>query len=350
MTAGSPRLAHSAPTTYPIVGRRDARPFSACSTDGGVGCESILVHRFAIACDGQTVPWATVAASASALGVELPVNLPAGYAPIAGLRGRIVLPGFGQTTRLPAVSRQFLSPDDVIVDRDPQSSEATSSWVTVVSPSESFVSWGGIATGSAAIAVLALGLFATSRAFTRRRRAGGADNAALEGDLGHLINSVALAKARIAQTEMIVSSLASGLALRSVLQSELDGLRKRADDVAQRGKTLAPERAGAMLRGLTRDLDRIARIAKGAGEQPEGDEQFLAASPSTTFEAYRVLGLNAEAPQAAVKKVVDALRMSWHPDHAQNEPDRLYREQRIKQINAAWDILKGNGAGQVAAA
>ena len=48
----------------------------------------------------------------------------------------------------------------------------------------------------------------------------------------------------------------------------------------------------------------------------------------------------AEAPPAAVKKVVDALRMSWHPDHARNEADRRHREERIKQINAAWDILK----------
>jgi preprotein translocase subunit Sec63 len=62
--------------------------------------------------------------------------------------------------------------------------------------------------------------------------------------------------------------------------------------------------------------------------------------PSNIFEAYRVLGLNADAPDAAVKKIVDALRMSWHPDHARNEQDRHYREQRIKQVNAAWDLLK----------
>jgi DnaJ-class molecular chaperone len=66
--------------------------------------------------------------------------------------------------------------------------------------------------------------------------------------------------------------------------------------------------------------------------------------PATVFEAYRVLGLNASAPDAAVKKIVDALRMSWHPDHARDEADRRNREQRIKQINAAWDLLKGRPA------
>ena len=67
-------------------------------------------------------------------------------------------------------------------------------------------------------------------------------------------------------------------------------------------------------------------------------------APSTIFEAYRVLGLNPNAPDAAVKKIVDALRMSWHPDHARDEADRRYREQRIKQINAAWDLLKDRPA------
>ena len=57
-----------------------------------------------------------------------------------------------------------------------------------------------------------------------------------------------------------------------------------------------------------------------------------------------ILGLNPDAPDAAVKKIVDALRMSWHPDHARDEADRLYREHRIKQINAAWDLLKAERA------
>ena len=37
---------------------------------------------------------------------------------------------------------------------------------------------------------------------------------------------------------------------------------------------------------------------------------------------------------------MDGLRLSWHPDLAQSETDRQVREFRVKQINAAWDLLK----------
>ena len=62
--------------------------------------------------------------------------------------------------------------------------------------------------------------------------------------------------------------------------------------------------------------------------------------PQSVTEAYRVLGINADAEPAVTKKLVDALRMSWHPDYARDEADRQKREDRIKQINAAWDLIK----------
>lgn len=396
MRAGEPRLIHSTPTSFPIVGARETHAFSSCRPGQTSGCETIRAHRFSTVCDGQPVSWAAVAASASALGIRSPVNLPAGYAPIAGLRGRFVLPGFGRTTRMPSVARQFLSPDSVIAEIGDRQHEDALRWVTVVRRSEEVASANAALKVSTVLVPLLLVLFAGGFALARRNRvqpfdargileekadrrsiavlwsmrrlverfkdfsvlllrrvAGSGARQSHDGDaFDHLINSLALAKARIAQTEVLVSSLSAGHALRSVLQSELDGLRKRTDDVARRGRILAPERAGAMVRGLTRDLARIARIAQGASEQiGSGEENHATASaaPATVFEAYRVLGLNAEAPQTAVKKVVDALRMSWHPDHAQSEPDRLFREQRIKQVNAAWDLLKGD-AGRSAAA
>jgi DnaJ-class molecular chaperone len=63
--------------------------------------------------------------------------------------------------------------------------------------------------------------------------------------------------------------------------------------------------------------------------------------PRTTSEAYEVLGVNAEVSAGVLKKIVDALRMSWHPDHARDESDRVLRESRIRQINIAWDIING---------
>jgi DnaJ-class molecular chaperone len=89
-----------------------------------------------------------------------------------------------------------------------------------------------------------------------------------------------------------------------------------------------------------RDLDRMTRIVNGTVRQEDQQGSASLDPPATVFEAYRVLGLNSDAPPTAVKKVVDALRMSWHPDHARNDADRRQREERIKQVNAAWYLLK----------
>jgi hypothetical protein len=67
----------------------------------------------------------------------------------------------------------------------------------------------------------------------------------------------------------------------------------------------------------------------------------LAEPPSTVAEACAFLGINPRAGPAAAKKVVDALRQSWHPDLARDQADREAREARMKQINAAWDLIQG---------
>ena len=67
------------------------------------------------------------------------------------------------------------------------------------------------------------------------------------------------------------------------------------------------------------------------------------AVPQTREEALQVLGMGV-APQfneTAIKKIVDGLRLSWHPDYASSPQDRELRELRMKQINAAWDIIVG---------
>lgn len=63
--------------------------------------------------------------------------------------------------------------------------------------------------------------------------------------------------------------------------------------------------------------------------------------PRTRSDALRVLGMGvtADANLAAIKKIVDGLRQTWHPDLAHDNSDRQVREQRMKQINVAWDIL-----------
>jgi hypothetical protein len=65
------------------------------------------------------------------------------------------------------------------------------------------------------------------------------------------------------------------------------------------------------------------------------------AMPRSREEALRVLGVTADASEMAIKKVVDGLRLSWHPDYSVDPDDLQIRELRTKQINAAWDILRG---------
>jgi len=65
--------------------------------------------------------------------------------------------------------------------------------------------------------------------------------------------------------------------------------------------------------------------------------------PQTRVEALQMLGVGVspDATETAMKKIVDGLRLSWHPDLAKDEADRQLREFRLKQINAAWDLIQG---------
>ncbi|MFZ4808549.1 MAG: hypothetical protein ACOYLQ_14935 [Hyphomicrobiaceae bacterium] len=85
----------------------------------------------------------------------------------------------------------------------------------------------------------------------------------------------------------------------------------------------------------------------GPPPQNQGAGGGVATIPQTPQDALRVLGLGLgpDADLIAIKKMVDALRFSWHPDRANDADDRQLREWRIRQINAAWEILAAE-AGQ----
>lgn len=379
MQGKSPVLSAAAPTSYPILGAREDLPFSACSSARTKACETMMVHKFLIACGGEKVAWARVAASGAAAGVHLPAHLPAGFAPISRFQGRFVLPGFGKTTRLPTVETHALSADSVVETGALGLHEDEPRWVTVVDPVMGGSSPGGAFKVAGVISTLLISLMAACLFVARRRMPsnyefvrssfyGGsdADGSQAEGKrFAHdfiamfrrqfegwtertaegtgdaaVERAMEAVHARIVETELLIASLPPDLLLRDVLQTELDGLRGRAADVSRRAEQLGSKRSGTMVRAMLRDLDRITRIVHGTVRKEEAAVPPSSDVPSTIYEAYRVLGLNAEAPPAAVKKVVDALRMSWHPDHARSEADRRHREDRIKQINAAWDLLK----------
>jgi hypothetical protein len=61
--------------------------------------------------------------------------------------------------------------------------------------------------------------------------------------------------------------------------------------------------------------------------------------PETYAEALEVLGAGPGASLAAIKKIVDGMRQSWHPDLARSETDRRVRQRRLQQVNVAWDLV-----------
>ncbi len=61
--------------------------------------------------------------------------------------------------------------------------------------------------------------------------------------------------------------------------------------------------------------------------------------PTSVADALAILGTNADAPTEVIKKIVDGLRQSWHSDLARSEEDRLFRERRMQQVNAAWELV-----------
>lgn len=157
-----------------------------------------------------------------------------------------------------------------------------------------------------------------------------------------------------------VACLNAASALRETLNGEIAAIGQRismslalseGDDVDE---AVLRRRQSALLRTAARELERIQKIARSAavgqgagngsegqphsGGLPRGSDGTLS-MPQSVSEAYLVLGVTASVSEIALKKVVDALRMSWHPDHACDDIDRAERDERIKQINLAWDLI-----------
>ncbi len=66
--------------------------------------------------------------------------------------------------------------------------------------------------------------------------------------------------------------------------------------------------------------------------------------PTSREDALKVLGASPDASLDSIRKIVDGLRQSWHPDLAKDEADRGMRETRMKLINVAWDVVQKNAA------
>ena len=149
-------------------------------------------------------------------------------------------------------------------------------------------------------------------------------------------------KAMLARTEAAVAMLASAAVVREVMQSELAAIRVRIDEAeraSKRGSTPVMKLA-AQFRQIARDIDRVQNITQSASHSFNMHAQSMAI-PTTVADAYTLIGVDPSDGEVMAKRVIDSLRMSSHPDHAQTEADRLDREARIKQINVASDLITG---------
>lgn len=314
-----------------------------------------------------------------------PIVLPAGYAPIDELGARLVLAS-GTPTALampPAMAApaaiggprplservivsEALPPLETaaLIDR----TDASASWQTTVLTAEAAP--GGMGAVAALLALSLMigsgGWIAWSRGLLpaglpgmprmplaalgpwRERFAGAvmrarARKAASGAGDASVDNAAEAVEALLGQCAAAVERLTVAGALQDVLRQEIAGLRQRlgairatVSDGEEGGK-----RAGALFRAMIREIERIRRIADGAARSLGTAPRENGALPRTESDAYEVLGVNPNVPEGVLKKVVDALRMCWHPDLAGDEPDRLAREERIKQINVAWELIKG---------
>ena len=376
MEANGPRLTPSAPRAYPVAGRRDEQPFTHCPAGARGDCVTIMVHRFQTACGEQKVAWFEVASAARAAGVALPEGLPQGFAPVGALQGRFVFPAQARFSKHESgVSSETLSADGIREAAEAGGAGAADDgpWQTVIRAEMRTEPAGGalrIAGFVAALmaALLALSMVVAGRhplpqdvygATVRRLRRVSGGMAALWaktvtaaarsfGASPHsdetLFNALAIAKARLAETELLVATLPRELLVREVLQAEIETVRGRLA-----GLEAAPNRerdkVGGRVRALLRELERIQRIAHGAAgdgaaQSHASEARASLRMPGSAQEAYQLLGINPDAAPQVAKKLVDALRMSWHPDFARDDDDRRVREARMKQINAAWDIIK----------
>jgi hypothetical protein len=151
-----------------------------------------------------------------------------------------------------------------------------------------------------------------------------------------------------------VTGLALGLlaafALARRREHAADAGRRRRDISAMSldGKHARPAKAGARRGSGSRGQTQPSAPAKPSDLMGRLAMAFDPSEriPRTREEALEVLGIGIapSANAAALKKIVDGLRISWHPDLAKDEADRALREQRSKQINAAWDILQSRRA------
>jgi hypothetical protein len=338
------RLHPATETSYRILGKREEQIFTVCPPGPGASCTNMMIHRFNVLCGAERVSWARIAHAAYGLGIEIPRQLPNGFAPVTPLGGRFVLPALAPVN--PAVTQvttQDLSPDGVVDHAGDGASPAVASWVTVVKSDVRTDAGGGALRVAAAVTSLMLALLAASyvaagrlrislfeiddlpqslerfRAFSKARWTDICSAASMqcsriyngwripvEEDAGEsLVNALMMAKSRLESAEAVVAALPVDLLLRDVLSAELKRVQLRIHSFETDRGRKQPSQVASQLRSAMRELDRIAKIAQSAGQtSAAGAREDDTAIPQSLREAYQVLGLNRNAAPEIAKKLV----------------------------------------------
>jgi hypothetical protein len=166
---------------------------------------------------------------------------------------------------------------------------------------------------------------------------------ALSADWPEVEELHATAVALAAIVRQIVEGILQEGRMRDVLLAEVDtsdailGSSELASAMSDRRAAEARQ----ILEKAIDDLQRTRTLARIEHERTlEAGVQDHDGLPDNRSEACAFLGVNPLADDRVVKKVVDALRQNWHPDLASDDADRCRREARMKQINAAWDLIR----------
>lgn len=361
-----------------------------------------MIHRVDVQCVNGRVPWAEIVAAANdrpprrlrqengrifmALGpawrapnesgrrsLAAPgIALPPGYAPVVGIAARlnarnVPVPTVVEAPRVPSVGQddggrlqKASVPIPVPAVRPPPPPEHAGAagidggsdpadWVTTTerSPAE-----------DPSVSVRPLRVFALMallaatwlliemlRAWRSARRPSGGPAATEPADAALCSELIARAVNAHRGVREALSSVADP-AVKKVLAADLAEIQATlmSDRLTEQVAAETWEPVRRTIEGALADLARIARRAEDAAVQRGSTSETATVpmrdmAPASAAEAYEVLGINPNASRTIVKKIVDGLRQSWHPDHARDEADRRLREDRMKQINTAWDII-----------
>jgi hypothetical protein len=147
-----------------------------------------------------------------------------------------------------------------------------------------------------------------------------------------LMIGIAAVGSLLASTYFLLARRSERLHTATVLGRDLASVSWERDTAARAVPGEGGSQAGAGDKGPVLDPG-------SAKKQDTPEPAAPSLGPPSLAEAYELVGANPKTPLESVKRLVDSLRQSWLPDLASSEEDRRYHEQRIRQIDAAWDVI-----------